>query len=206
MTNSSDPKEETGQEEAVLQELADLAVEVKELKKLLKQENNHNALISSSKAVLAKTASIFNFVLEKADKLLSKKFFIATLIVIAPVLTIYCTFFDITPVQNLFYWASSRTTEKTAGIAVPIMTGAVTGTAKAILNDKVAVAEVVGIYATIKLIGETIRLGVPGLLNHIGEIIVTNNLIKNSPQLLKASISKVYGLAVFAARKISRCR
>lgn len=149
-TNSAETKQ-------VPTELKDLKIEIQKLQELIKKENSKGTLISKSSSVLQKINSIFTFVVEKADKLLSKKFIIATLLVLAPAVTIYCTFFDITPLQNLFYSASSQTAEKAAELGAPIVAGAVTGTAKAILNDKVTVAEVVGIWAGYEMLKKVIE-------------------------------------------------
>ena len=86
---------------------------LKELMSLL-QENIHpcqyaSTAIDASSVVLHKFAEIFTFIVDNADKLTTKRFILATLIIVGPPAAIYCKYFNPEPLRKLIslFWGTA---------------------------------------------------------------------------------------------------
>jgi len=119
--------------------VAKLSKKVDSLQKLIQAAKPAAGTITdSSYLVLSKFSEIFKFVVDKCDKLTSKKFIIAAAITIGPLVALYCKYFDAQPLMMLMDKFFSFTSKGAADAGTAFAKGAVKGTVSSALDNKLA--------------------------------------------------------------------
>lgn len=86
-----------------------------------------------------KGLDVFKFTLNKADKILSKKFFIASAILIAPSIYAYSKFINSKQAEIIIEETSQVIAKKTTDIIVATTKGTVEGITKSVMENKVTI-------------------------------------------------------------------
>ncbi len=117
-------------------------IKPKPIEKITKKDTNtideskFQKLYSIFKGVYLAVEDRFKFVVEKSDKIISKKAFIATVLIVAPLFSIYCKFFDPTLLSRIIQKFSAETTQGAAIITKDVITGIAIG-AKEVVSKEV---------------------------------------------------------------------
>ena len=94
----------------------------------------------------------FKFVADKSDKIISKKFFIATVLIVAPLFSIYCKFFDPNFIKKIIEKISAIITRRAGDAGASATKGFFKGITEMMWNNKLVTALVVGGYVTLSTI------------------------------------------------------
>jgi len=89
----------------------------------------------------------FKFVVDKCDKITSKKFFIAAAIIISPAVAFYSMFFDSNILFNLFNKFFTVSSKSAADAGAAFSKGAIEGAATSIFEHKGTALEIAGVGA-----------------------------------------------------------
>ncbi len=100
--------------------------------------------IKYPKLVLNKFAELFKFVLDKCDKMTSKKFVIAFCMAVGPLIALYCSIFDSQPLLNLINSFFSYSTKSATDTGAALGKGMIEGVVDGAMDNKLAVAEFAG--------------------------------------------------------------
>ncbi|MBD3231512.1 hypothetical protein GF322_02505 [Candidatus Dependentiae bacterium] len=151
--NSSYTSDEQDENQDINIEIIELSEKTNHLKTMF--DSASQACISSahySKLILYKFGEIFQFIVDKADKLTSKKFIIAIFFSVGPLVSVYCKFFDPEPLKILINKFFSTTTENAIKIGAPAAQGVAEGTLNGILNNKASIAKLVALGTGVNII------------------------------------------------------
>ncbi|MCK4651092.1 hypothetical protein KAT08_02855 [Candidatus Babeliales bacterium] len=99
------------------------------------------------------------FVADKSDKIISKKFFIAAMLITAPAVSLYCKFFNPNFIKKIIEKISAIITHKAGDAGASATKGFFKGIAEMVWNNKLITALVVGGYVTI-----TVTTGIVSVL------------------------------------------
>ena len=96
------------------------------------------------KLILYKFAELFRFVLDKSDKMTSKKFVIAFCMAIGPLIALYCSVFDAQPLLSLINSFFSYSSKSATDAGVAFSKGAIEGVVDSALDNKLAITGIAG--------------------------------------------------------------
>ena len=142
------------------------------LQENIKPSQYASTVIDASSVILHKFSEIFMFIVDKADKLTSKKFVLATLIAVGPLVAIYCKYFDPEPLRVLIGKFFSSATEGAIKLGSPAAKGAVEGALAGALEHKEELAEIAKIASEgVTQAGSSVASGIAegtvnGILNN----------------------------------------
>ena len=134
------------------QSLDDLAMQVSSLSKLMKDQKDLGRLSNEQSSsvygnftvIFEKAGKTLNFIVDKCDRLTSKKFIISMFIIMGPMISLYCTYVNPDFVHNFLSYFFKSAAKGAVEASGPAFEGAVEGIIEGAMNNKLATAEFIG--------------------------------------------------------------
>ena len=98
-----------------------------------------------SSLIFTKFCDSFKFVVDKCDKITSKKFFLAAAIIISPAVAFYSLFFDSNILFNLFNKLFTLSSKSATDAGAAFAKGAIEGAASSVYEHKGTALEIAGV-------------------------------------------------------------
>ncbi len=140
-----------------------LSTQMKKLETLVSQTNEPKnsskieKVNSKISALKEKVKSLFNFVATNIDNMLTQKGAISTLLILGPLFTAYCVFFNPEPVKKIIAYISAWYTKGAVGVGASIGSGVVNGAIEGVKDNWWELLKIGGITTAVLT-----TLSVPG--------------------------------------------
>ena len=122
--------------------------------------------------IFTKSSDFFNFMLNRGEKLISKRFLIAMLLVLGPSAFVYFRFIDPTLAQALIKFLTRITIRGAGKLGAPIMEGIAEETTSMFWSNKMAALKFAGTFA----VWSTVQATIAKLALEVGDKVITKVL------------------------------